>query len=91
MLHDVCTVPSACPGAKPLDDWNAMIRAFLAHGAETPTHLGSVLEAEPGFAMAHAAKSLFSMMMGRRELVEAARRPMPTRRKRWRRVGRRHA
>ncbi|MEO3415812.1 tetratricopeptide repeat protein [Roseovarius sp. CAU 1744] len=73
MLHDVCTCAVSLTRPDTLDDWNAMISAFLAHGAETPTHLGKVLEAEPGFAMAHAAKSLFSLMMGRRELVDAAR------------------
>ncbi|WP_306113623.1 MULTISPECIES: tetratricopeptide repeat protein [unclassified Roseovarius] len=73
MLHDICTCPVSLSRRETLDDWDAMTRAFLAHGADTPVYLGRVLEAEPGFAMAHAAKSLFSMMMGRRELVDAAR------------------
>ncbi|MEP2532422.1 tetratricopeptide repeat protein [Shimia sp.] len=49
-----------------------MIRAYLAHGVRTPTHLEAVLNAEPDFAMAHAARGLFCMMMARRELVVAA-------------------
>ena len=72
MLYDVCTCPVSLSKRAVLEEWNAMVRAFLAHGTETPVHLGRVLEAEPGFAMAYAAKSLFSMMMGRRELVQAA-------------------
>ena len=50
-----------------------MIRAFLAHGTATPTHLGAVLAGAPQFAMGHAAKGLFSLMMGRRELNAVAR------------------
>ena len=50
-----------------------MIRAFLAHGTATPTYLGAVMTAEPDFAMGHAARGLFSLMMGRRELVQTAR------------------
>ncbi len=73
MLYDVCRSPVSLTKAHVLEDWNAMVRAFLAHGTEAPTHLGRVIENEPGFAMAHAAKSIFSMMMGRRELVQAAR------------------
>lgn len=72
MLYDVCNCPVSLTRSEVVDDWNAMIRAFLAHGIDAPTYLGRVLEQEPNFAMALAAKSLFSMMMGRRELVEAA-------------------
>ncbi|MGR3501021.1 tetratricopeptide repeat protein [Pseudaestuariivita sp.] len=53
--------------------WDALVRAFLAHSAEAPTHLASALEAEPDFAMAHAAKGLFTLLLGRRELVPVAR------------------
>lgn len=50
-----------------------MVRAFLAHGTQTPVHLGDLLSAEPDFAMGHAARGLFSLMMGRAELVLTAR------------------
>jgi hypothetical protein len=53
--------------------WDRMVLAFLAHAAATPDHLGKVLEAEPGFAMAHAVKGLFCLMLGRREMDETAR------------------
>lgn len=61
--------------ASPLDvdNWNKMTRAFLAHSAETPTHLGAVLSAAPDFAMGYAIKGLFMLLLGRRELVEDAR------------------
>ena len=52
--------------------WDAMAVAFLAHGAATPTHLGAALDADPRFAAAHAAKGLFSLMLGRRELTPVA-------------------
>ncbi|MBE0453396.1 tetratricopeptide repeat protein [Roseovarius autotrophicus] len=53
--------------------WDRMVLAFLAHSAATPDHLGKVLSVEPGFAMAHATKGLFCMMLGRSEMVETAR------------------
>jgi tetratricopeptide (TPR) repeat protein len=54
-------------------DWQATVRGFLAHAAVTPVHLGRVLEAQPGFAQGHAAKGLFCLLLGRAEMVEAAR------------------
>jgi len=52
--------------------WNATQLAFLAHGAATPTHLAAALEAEPEFALAHATKGLFLLLLARRELVATA-------------------
>lgn len=73
MMHDICTAPVSLRDTAILDEWNAMIRAFLAHGTAAPTHLGAVLSGAPDFAMGHAAKGLFSLMMGRRELNAVAR------------------
>ena len=53
--------------------WDRMVLAFLAHAAATPDHLGKVLSADPGFAMGHAVKGLFCMMLGRSEMDETAR------------------
>lgn len=72
MRTDICNAPVTLENAGTVDSWNAMIRAFLAHKAATPTHLGAVLEAEPGFAMGHAARGLFSLMMGRAEMWQVA-------------------
>ncbi len=52
--------------------WDKMVLAFLAHGASTPEHLGMVLKEAPDFAMAHAVKGLFFLMLGRRELMATA-------------------
>ncbi|MEO1274487.1 MAG: tetratricopeptide repeat protein [Pseudomonadota bacterium] len=49
-----------------------MVRAFLAHGASTAQHLGDTLAAAPDFAQAHAVRGLFSLLLGRKELVETA-------------------
>ena len=46
--------------------------AFLSHSAATPTHLADVLEREPQFAVGHAVKGLFYLMLGKRELIEVA-------------------
>ena len=46
--------------------WNATAVAFLAHSAATPAHLGETLNAAPDFALAHAAKGFFMLLLGRR-------------------------
>jgi tetratricopeptide (TPR) repeat protein len=72
MKTDICNAPVTLETPSALSSWNAMVRAFLAHGAATPQHLGAVLEAEPGFAMGYAARGLFSLMMGRAEMWQVA-------------------
>ncbi|MEM9317489.1 MAG: tetratricopeptide repeat protein [Pseudomonadota bacterium] len=52
--------------------WDRMVLAFLAHSAETPIHLGAVLEHEPDAALPLAAKGLFCQLLGRSEMAEAA-------------------
>ena len=73
MRYDICQSPVTLADSATLGHWNAMIRAFLAHGTATPEHLGAVLKAAPDFAMGHAARGLFSLMLGRAELVATAR------------------
>ena len=73
MATDICNSDVSLTTADALEDWNAMVLAFLAHGTDTPVRLNAVLEREPDFAMGHAARGLFSIMMGRRELMETAR------------------
>jgi len=52
--------------------WNGVLLGFLAHAASTPQHLAGVIEHEPDFALAHAAKGLFMVLLGRRELLPVA-------------------
>ncbi|WP_415404158.1 tetratricopeptide repeat protein [Tateyamaria sp. SN3-11] len=73
MMHDICQAPVSLDDPGHLAEWNGMIRAFMAHGTATPTHLGAVLAGNPHFAMGFAAKGLFSLMMGRKELNAVAR------------------
>lgn len=56
-----------------VEAWNATQMAFLAHGAATPEHLGATLAADPEFALAHAVKGMFMLLLGRGELVQTAR------------------
>lgn len=56
-----------------VEAWNRTVAAFLAHSAATPVHLTEALEREPDFAMAHLAKGFFMLLLGRIELVPAAR------------------
>ena len=72
MTSDICGAPISLNKAETLESWNNMVRAFLAHSAETPTHLGAVLQAEPDFALGFACKGLFSLLMGRAEMWEVA-------------------
>ncbi len=72
MKTDICNATISLETAAALESWNAMVRAFLAHGTQTPVHLAAVLESEPQFAMGHAARGIFSLMMGRAELVQVA-------------------
>ncbi|GGX59893.1 tetratricopeptide repeat protein 38 family protein [Tateyamaria omphalii] len=72
MMHDICQAPVSLEDPALVEEWNGMIRAFLAHGTATPTHLGAILSGAPQFAMGYAAKGLFSLMMGRKELWDVA-------------------
>ncbi|MEP1964215.1 tetratricopeptide repeat protein [Tateyamaria sp.] len=68
MMHDICQSPVSLEDPADLIEWNGLIRAFMSHGTATPTHLGALLSSAPQFAMGYAAKGLFSLMMGRKEL-----------------------
>ncbi len=81
MTTDFCGSPVTLRDPEALDAWNRLQRAFLAHGADTPVHLARTLELAPGFAMAHAVKGLFMLMLGRRELVATAQEALATARK----------
>lgn len=52
--------------------WDQTLLAFMAHGATTPVHLGATLEAEPDFALGHAVKGVFYLLLGRKELIQVA-------------------
>jgi len=72
MLTDIFGSDVSLETTAGLESWNKMQIGFLAHAAVTPTHLADVLEREPNFALGHAIKGLFYMMLGRRELVQIA-------------------
>ncbi len=62
--------------AKPVmadEAFESLTTAFLAHGRATPDHLAQVFAADPGHIGGWAAKAMFSVMMGRFELLPAAR------------------
>jgi tetratricopeptide (TPR) repeat protein len=72
MQYDICQAPVSLRTQAGLTHWNALIRAVLAHGKQAPDHLGALLAEEPEFAMGHAAKGLFCLMLGRAEMQQAA-------------------
>ncbi len=73
MQQDVFGQDTTLTSRDALDAWNNCLLAFMAHGAETPQHLGKTLELEPDFALGHAVKGMFYILLGRRELLETAR------------------
>jgi tetratricopeptide (TPR) repeat protein len=72
MQHDLFGQPTGLETPESLADWNAAMLGFLAHAAITPKHLMAVLAAAPGFALGHAVKGLFYLLLGRRELIAVA-------------------
>lgn len=72
MGHDCFGQPTSLETDVACRAWDQTQLAFLAHGAETPIHLGKVLQAEPQFALGHAVKGLFYLLLGRRELYPTA-------------------
>jgi len=73
MLSDAFGQVTSLQNPAEMAEWNAMQKAFLAHAAATPQHLGAVLEAAPRFAMAHAVKGMFYVLLGRSEVMQTAR------------------
>ncbi len=63
----------ALPPGETRDAWHAMQIGFLAHKRRTADDLAQVIAEAPDFAAAHAAKGLFLLLLGRHELVPAAR------------------
>ncbi len=72
MKKDIFGQDTSLRSAEALESWNDTQMAFLAHGAATPEHLGKVLTAEPDFALGQAAKGMFYLLLGRRELYPTA-------------------
>ncbi|MGI9350771.1 MAG: tetratricopeptide repeat protein [Rhizobiaceae bacterium] len=48
--------------------WDAVLKGFLSHANSTGADLSKALDCDPGFALAHACKGLFSLLLARREL-----------------------
>ena len=69
---DICDCPVSLTSAVAVDAWNGVILGLLSHGTQTPVHLARLMEAEPEFAMGHAARGLFCLMTGRAEVIAAA-------------------
>lgn len=70
---DICACPVTLHSDQSVRTWNCVILGLLSHGTQTPLHLGQLMEAEPEFAMGHAARGLFCLMTGRAEVFPAAR------------------
>ncbi|WP_298261886.1 tetratricopeptide repeat protein [uncultured Litoreibacter sp.] len=73
MYQDVFGQDTTINSRDALEAWNKTLLAFMAHGAATPTHLGEALTLDPNFALGHAVKGMFYLLLGRRELNDTAR------------------
>lgn len=78
MRQDLFGQTTTIHSTEALSHWNATQRAFLAHGADTATHLAATLEADPRFVLGHCVKGFFLVLLGRRELVATARESLAT-------------
>lgn len=72
MTQDNFGQETSLTDAAALHEWNSVQLGVLSHAAATPQHLGNVLKHAPDFALAHAAKGLFYILLGRRELLPTA-------------------
>lgn len=72
MMQDILGQETTLKTTQALESWNKTQLAFLAHGATTPTHLSGTLDAEPEFALGHAVKAMFYILLGRKELLATA-------------------
>ncbi|MEP3347632.1 MAG: tetratricopeptide repeat protein [Litoreibacter sp.] len=73
MYQDVFGQDTTINSRDALGAWNNTLMAFMSHGASTPTHLGETLTLDPNFALGHAVKGMFYLLLGRRELTDTAR------------------
>jgi tetratricopeptide (TPR) repeat protein len=72
MTHDLFGQETSLTDTAALQAWNAVQLGVLSHAADTPQHLAACLQAAPDFAQAHAAKGMFYLLLGRRELLGTA-------------------
>ena len=72
MHTDICNCQVSLTDAAAVAEWNGMILGFLSHSKTVPGYLKRLIEMSPDYAMAYAAKGLFAMMMGKRELIATA-------------------
>ncbi len=74
MTHqDMFGCETSVANAEALAAWNRTVHGFLAHAAWTGETLGKALASDQRFALGHACKGLFSLLLGRRELHAVAR------------------
>lgn len=69
---DICACPVTLTSPDAVVHWSGVIHGLLSHGTQTPVHLTRLMEAEPDFAMGHAARGLFCLMTGRAEVIAPA-------------------
>ncbi len=72
MLRDILGLGVTTESAEAVRHLEATVDHFLAHSAETPTHLAACLAADPELVMGHCAKGFFMKLLARNELAPVA-------------------
>ncbi len=73
LMHDSSGAATTIANVTALAHWNATIEHVLAHAAAAPNALAATLDADPDFALGHAARGIMLMTLARTELVDDAR------------------
>ncbi len=71
-LADCRGLAVTAANAEAVENFDNAVRAFLRHGRDSIDHLNAALGHDPEMAMAHAAKGLWTVLLGRRQVLPVA-------------------
>ncbi len=72
LKHDAYGCEITISNMQALNAWNETVKGFLSHAAATGPSLATTFELDEHFALGHACKGMFSLLLGRRELDKTA-------------------
>jgi tetratricopeptide (TPR) repeat protein len=70
--EDLSGMATSLPAAE-IAAWNGVIRGLLSHAAAAGPDLAALLARQPAFALGQAVRGIACLLLGRREMVAAAR------------------
>ena len=72
MYLDARGLPLSTASAKATAAFDHLVTGYLTYRADTPDRLKAVLDADPGFALAHCMKGYFAMLAFKQSVVPVA-------------------